>query len=65
MKRMHRGAYIARYYPERLEKFAKMVSALVGMRRNCLLTKWCHVQGNIVLITLPNLTGDTWLSNRA
>ena len=26
MKRMHRGAYIARYYPPKAEKFAKMVS---------------------------------------
>jgi hypothetical protein len=39
MKRMHRGAYIARYYPERLEKFAKMVSASDGIRRHCSLSQ--------------------------
>ena len=26
MKRMHRGAYIARYYPEPIEKAARLVS---------------------------------------
>ena len=35
IKRMHRGAYVARYYPEPIEKFARMVSGWTEMSDLC------------------------------
>lgn len=65
MKRMHRGAYIARYYPASMDRFAKMVSGLLkGWKEGntvCFVFRFLMVT---IHVTLPNLVGNTRLSYR-